>query len=320
MLPTDIQSKNVLISPLNWGFGHVSRCIPLIYKLLENGNSVFIACDIAQKRVFVQYFGQKVKFIEHEGYPFQFSGKGNYTNDLFFSLGKLLKRSKQELKEVERFIQELKIDIVISDHRYTFRSEKIYSIFITHQLNLPINWFQFPFKLYHKKQIKKFDSIWIMDKTENSLAGKLSVNKDFPNSSHIGWLSRFMLYPMNDLKSGSVLIISGPKEYWSNLFYVFSKELETNEIQTIVGSSEIQEFINSKKLNQNFYASDNWIETDELLLRTKKLYGYIGYTTLMDVEILNCDSHLIASPGQLEQEYLETLSKKKSRTNPGFNL
>jgi hypothetical protein len=62
------------------------------------------------------------------------------------------------------------------------------------------------------------------------------------------------------------------------------------------------------------------METDELLLRTKKIYGYFGYTTLMDIEILNCDSHLIASPGQLEQEYLETLSKKKSRTNPGFNL
>jgi hypothetical protein len=40
----------------------------------------------------------------------------------------------------------------------------------------------------------------------------------------------------------------------------------------------------------------------------------------MDVEILNYDSHLIASPGQLEQEYLETLKQKKSRTNPGFNL
>jgi hypothetical protein len=319
MLPTEIQSKNVLISPLNWGFGHVSRCIPLIYKLLENGNSIFIACDTAQKNVLVQYFGQKVKFIEHQGYPFQFSGKGNYTYDLFFSLGKLLKRSKQELKEVESYVQELKIDIIISDHRYTFRSEKIYSIFMTHQLNLPISWFQFPFKLYHKKQIRKFDSIWIVDKAKNSLAGKLSVNKHFPNSSNIGWLSRFMLYPKNDLKSGSVLIISGPKEYWSNLFNMFSRELESNEIQTIVGSSEIQELIQSKKLKQNFHASNDWIETDKLLLNTKKIYGYIGYTTLMDCKVLECEAKLIASPGQLEQEYLETLKQKKSRTNPGFN-
>jgi hypothetical protein len=39
----------------------------------------------------------------------------------------------------------------------------------------------------------------------------------------------------------------------------------------------------------------------------------------MDVEVLNCDSHIIASPGQLEQQYLEKIRQKKSRTNPGFN-
>ena len=319
MLPTEIHSKNVLLSPLNWGFGHVSRCIPLINQLLENNNSIFIACDTAQKSVFIQYFGQKVKFIEHQGYPFRFSGKGNYTMDLFFSIGKLLKRSKDEIKEVESYIKEFNIDFIISDHRYSFRSKMCFSIFMTHQLNLPISWLQFPFKLYHKKQIKKFDSIWIVDKRENSLAGKLSENKQYSSANYIGYLSRFMLYPKKEIKNGSVLIISGPKEYWANLFLVFSKELESNEIQTIVGSSDVQQLILSKKLNQKFHSSDNWIDTDELLLRTKKIYGYIGYTTLMDVEILNCDSYLIASLGQLEQEYLEKIRQKKSRTNPGFN-
>ena len=249
MLPTEIHSKNVLLSPLNWGFGHVSRCIPLINQLLGNNNSIFIACDAAQKSVFIQYFGQKVKFIEHQGYPFRFSGKGNYTMDLFLSIGKLLKRSKDEIKEVESYIKEFNIDFIISDHRYSFRSKMCYSIFMTHQLNLPISWLQFPFKLYHKKQIKKFDSIWIVDKQENSLAGKLSENKQYSNAEYIGYLSRFMLHPKKEIKNGSVLIISGPKEYWANLFLAFSKELESNEIQTIVGSSDVQQSIISEKLN-----------------------------------------------------------------------
>lgn len=311
MLPTEIQGKNVLISPLNWGFGHVSRCIPLIHNLLENDNQVFIACDTAQKSIFFQYFSQNVEFIAHRGYPFQFSGKGNYTIDLFFSLKKLINRSKKELDEVENYVQQLKIDFIISDHRYSFRSEKCHSIFVTHQLNLPVSWFQYPFKFYHNKQIKKFDSIWIVDNKFNSLAGKLSENKLFPNSIFIGWLSRFALYPKKEIKNGKVLIISGPKEYWSNLFLAFSKELESNEIETIIGSSEVLQFIRDKKLKQKFHASDNWIETDDVLLKTKKIYGYIGYTTLMDIEILGCDSHLIASPGQLEQEYLEKIRQKK---------
>jgi len=311
MLPTEIHSKNVLLSPLNWGFGHVSRCIPLINHLLENSNSIFIACNTAQKSVFIQYFGQKVKFIKHEGYPFHFSGKGNYSFDLLMSLRKHINRSREELKEVEDYVQKFSIDLVISDHRYTFRNENCYSIFMTHQLNLPISCFQFPFKLYHKKQIKKFDSIWIVDKQGNALAGKLSEIKQYSNANYIGFLSRFMLYPKKEIKNGSILIISGPKEYWANLFHAFSNKLELNEIQTIVGPKEVQQLINNEKLKQKFYSSDNWIETDKLLLRAKKIYGYIGYTTLMDVEILNCDSYLIASPGQLEQEYLEKTIQKK---------
>jgi len=319
MLLAEIQSKRILVSPLNWGFGHVSRCIPLIYKLLEKDNVIFIACNSAQKSVFIQYFEEKVSFLEHDGYPFQFAGKGNYTKDLFFSLIKLTNRSKNEAKEVETFVKEFKIDIVISDHRYTFRSENCTSIFMTHQLNLPLSCFQFPFTIYHNKQIKKFNSIWIIDKEESPLAGNLSNSRNFRNAKFIGLLSRFQLYSKLESKSGSVLIISGPKEYWSYLILAFSKELASNEIKTIVGSSEIQELIQSKKLTQKFHASNNWIETDTLILSAKKLYGFIGYTTLMDVEILNCDSHLIASPGQLEQIYLEKFSKKKSRTNPGFN-
>jgi hypothetical protein len=78
-------------------------------------------------------------------------------------------------------------------------------------------------------------------------------------------------------------------------------------IQLINGRGQL-----GKKLTQKFHVSDDWIKTDKLLLSTKKIYSYIGYTTLMDIEILSCESYLIASPGQLEQEYLEKISKKKS--------
>lgn len=311
MLPSEIQSKKILISPLNWGFGHVSRCIALIYELIKNDNTIFIACDSAQKNVFIQYFDGKVSFVEHRGYPFQFSGKGNYTKDLLFSIRQLINRSVKELREVDAFVKELNVDIIISDHRYTFRNKKYTSIFMTHQLRLPLVWFQFPLSFYHKKQIEKFNIIWVIDHMENTLAGDLSNNRNFLNAKYIGLLSRFQFYTKVEIKSGSALIISGPKEYWPYLFLAFSKELASNEIQTIIGANEVSKLILAKKLKQHFCASDNWIDTDILLLTTKKIYGYIGYTTLMDIEILNCESHLIASPGQLEQEYLEKIRQKK---------
>ncbi len=56
MLPSEVFSKNVLISPLNWGMGHVARCIPLISKLLEQSNLIYIACNESQREIFEFYF------------------------------------------------------------------------------------------------------------------------------------------------------------------------------------------------------------------------------------------------------------------------
>ena len=38
-------SKRILITPLNWGLGHATRCIPIIKELLNQGAQVFIATD-----------------------------------------------------------------------------------------------------------------------------------------------------------------------------------------------------------------------------------------------------------------------------------
>lgn len=303
----EVRNLRVLISPLNWGFGHVSRCIPLISQLLEQGNILFIACNVPQKQIFLDYFNEtSVKFIQHEGYPFQFSGKGNFAKDLFFSLRLLKIRSRLELSEVKQMVLSNQIDLIIADHRYTFRNEKCTSIFMTHQLNLPISWFQFPFNFYHKKQINKFDFIWLVDDEIKNLAGKLSINKKLINTLFIGTLSRFQLYEKSEEKTDSVLIVSGPKEYWESLFELFKKELISGEINKIIGPKESSKFLIDSKNLSAFISSENWIESDKILLNAKKIYGYIGYTTVMDVEELGCDSCLVPCPGQLEQIYLAT--------------
>ena len=39
------KQKNILISPLNWGLGHATRCIPIIETLLNKNENVLIAAD-----------------------------------------------------------------------------------------------------------------------------------------------------------------------------------------------------------------------------------------------------------------------------------
>jgi len=91
MSPSDLYGKTILISPLNWGMGHVSRCIPLIKKLKDQNNCIIIACNKNQQVVFESYFNTGLVFIDHEGYPFYFKGRGNFISDTIFNFKELKK-------------------------------------------------------------------------------------------------------------------------------------------------------------------------------------------------------------------------------------
>ena len=71
---SDVREKKILISCLNWGMGHVSRCIGLIQKLEKQGNTCVVAGNEAQLAVFKTYF-PLIETINHEGYPFNFSNE-----------------------------------------------------------------------------------------------------------------------------------------------------------------------------------------------------------------------------------------------------
>ena len=32
----------ILVAPLNWGLGHASRCVPLVQRMLDEGNEVIL--------------------------------------------------------------------------------------------------------------------------------------------------------------------------------------------------------------------------------------------------------------------------------------
>jgi spore coat polysaccharide biosynthesis predicted glycosyltransferase SpsG len=312
MKPSEIFGKRILISPLNWGFGHVSRCIPLINQLIKQNNKIFIACDEIQAEVFKNYFSNNLIFIFHAGYPFEFSGKGNFSFDLIKKSNRLYQRFKNELNETERIVSENSIDFVISDHRYGFRSKLCVSIFLTHQLILPLRWFQKSFQWYHRHLINAFDLKWVVDDERIRLAGKLSSITGFKNTEYIGFLSRFKeIKSALEKKHKGLLLISGPDEYVRFLVQSNLVFLNSGKIDIIVGVKKHFKLIESFGFSHLFEEANNWKFVDEIMLNSKKIYGYCGYTTLMDLQYLSCQSKLIPCKGQQEQMYL---SKLKAQT------
>ncbi len=295
--PADIRAKRILISPLNWGMGHVSRCIGIIHQLVVQGNEVFIACDEDQRAVFSEYF-DNVTFVQHTGYPFHFGGKGNFGWDLLVRSNSLRKRLKQEREEVKQYVKEYKIDLVLSDHRYGFISGDVPSIFITHQVNLPVKWFEKGVGVLHTKLMKRFGFVWVLDDEKSTLAGKLSENCP-DNGCYVGYYSRFSIYSDEVEKEyDNVLVASGPHVYAQELIHYFLDRQDQFNNLIVVHSS-------SMKLPEGITeVSGSWKEKDLVIRKAQRLISRSGYSTLMDCQYLGTEGSFIPTKGQAEQEYL----------------
>jgi hypothetical protein len=182
-----------------------------------------------------------------------------------------------------------------------------------------------PIQWLHQSFIRKFSEVWIIDDQEKRFAGKLSESLG-KRATYIGIHSRFNAtsYAPEEIKKEieCVLLISGPLEFSLALITHFKKEFnEMKGPKYIIGSKEIIPMLPAH-LSEYFKPNNNWKETDELLLKTKVIMSYCGYSTIMDVEFLQCEAKLIPTKGQLEQMYLAeklTANKKALINDQGFS-
>jgi hypothetical protein len=290
MRPENVNNKRILFSPLNWGMGHVSRSISLLQQLQLQGCKIVIACDEFQRSIYTEYL-KEATYISHPGYPFNFGGKGRFGWDLLKEVGPLNRRLNEEYVEVEQLVTDHEIDVVISDHRYGFRSDNTPSVFVTHQYNLPTKWYEKGVDILHKKLISRFDHVWILDHPDSRLAGKLSETKD-EKAEYIGPYSRFSSEIRPD-RSGTVLIASGPDIYAQQLI----DEYDGIEL-TVVCNDELHVSDTHSKV------TGGWKDKDEVIYKAEKIISRSGYSTIMDLEELGCSFELKPTPGQAEQIYL----------------
>lgn len=309
MAPEEIHNKRILISPLNWGMGHVSRCIPLIDLFLKNGNEVIVACNPMQKEIFKAYFVD-LTLVDHLDYPFDFAGKGSFELDLMKQFGALRSRLKSELKETESMVKQYGIDIVVSDHRYGFRSSSCHSVFLSHQLNLPVRWYEKWVQRIHHNLIRDFDEVWVPDTPDCALAGKLSSNEVGFKVRYIGPLSRFSLYAsIREKDISSITIISGPEVYGiKQVSEILNRGLAVDEMIIMPPTIYSKQAMSDPRL----VSSSNWVACDRLILRAKKIVSRSGYSTLMDIHQLKVPFEISPTTGQREQEYLAELWNKKA--------
>jgi spore coat polysaccharide biosynthesis predicted glycosyltransferase SpsG len=314
-------NKTIFYGALDWGLGHATRSVPIIKQLLKN-NAVILGVTPLTKLIFNEEF-PGLKKIDLPAYDITYSKALPLWMKLGWSAPRISGVIKEECKILEKIIVENKIDIVISDNRFGLYSDKIHSVFITHQLFLKAPVFENFGNKINQKYILKFNEVWVPDldgsgSSPESLSGELSHGKHFhKNVKYIGAQSRLqdVITEIEKDKYDYLVLLSGPEPSRSELEKILLEKLKSSDKKTaFVRGSEL--VVRSSELkNIDLYNFPKKEELKKLIFSSKKIICRSGYSTLMDMHLLGKkDLILIPTPGQTEQEYLAGYWKQKFGT------
>ena len=307
---TGNSNVRVLVAPLDWGLGHATRCIPIIYELLGLHFDVLIAAEGKTKKILQNEFPSLI-FLPLTGYEVRYS-KNKWL--LFFSLltqlPKLFRRIYYEHKWLKKIIKENNIGMVISDNRLGMYNSTITCIYITHQLKIKTG-NRFTEQLAQKIHyffINKYSACWVPDnKAANNLAGDLSHPEFLPKTpvKYLGPLSRFEKTTVNK-KYDYLVLISGPEPQRTIFEELMLEELKkvSGKIMLVRGLPEDDKPLiqNNDKIEiHNHLAA---AALNRAILQSGIVICRSGYTSIMDLIKLDQKAILIPTPGQTEQEYL----------------
>ncbi len=302
--------KHFLVAVLDWGLGHATRCVPIINFLQQAGHRVSLAGNGLSMELLRQEF-PGLPFYKLEAYNVTYSNSGNWMAHLFWQIPRLLTVINKEHGQVEQIITDNQVDYIISDNRYGCYSKNIPSVFITHQLNLPVpGWIKGVVNFFNHRMINRFSICWVPDDPELKLSGSLSMSK--LKTRYIGMQSRFRKQTITEDSELIVALVSGPEHQRTVFENLLVTQLETWPGKSIIvrGLPKGESKVHSTITFINHLASE---QLSTLVEQAGVIIARSGYSTLMDLfQLGKAKVILIPTPGQAEQEYLgEVLRTKK---------
>ncbi|MBR6492662.1 MAG: hypothetical protein IKT13_01875 [Paludibacteraceae bacterium] len=188
----------ILVAPLNWGLGHASRCIPLIQRLLDEGNEVILGGDGESLTLLRKHF-PKLRYAYLAPLNLKYSKGSRQVWAMLKAMPKLYFWALKDYTMLKALLREEPFDQVISDNRFGLysvseRSErsvlcqaKPVCIYMTHQLHIMLpkgwKWAESIASRLHTRIYTRFNKVWVPDyeDPEKSLAGELSHSIQISN-------------------------------------------------------------------------------------------------------------------------------------------
>lgn len=319
-------SKRVLITPLDWGLGHASRCVPLISEYIKQGNEVIVGAD-GQAAAFLKLHFPQLLHFKYPGFRVRYARRGGLLWQLALQLPSFYRSIEREHRMMRDLVREYQPDLILSDNRYGAWHPQVTSSLITHQISPACP--KFLCKTVYSRLDKlflPFSEILIPDfEGDQNLAGELAHGRETGVPMRfIGPLSRFSSDgQLPDVKSNMyalAAIISGPEPQRQLLEDELIKAFQSTGLPAILVQGKPADPIDRSigKLRIVNHLED--AELKRVLQQSERLFVRAGYSTLMDLHALGRKAILIPTPGQSEQEYLGAYHAKRAwheRLNQG---
>ena len=294
--------RNILIAPLNWGLGHATRCIPVINALIENNFNPIIASDGMALQLLKKEF-PLLTHLELPPYDIRYPKNGaSFKWKLLRSLPQIILASRKENKLVKQWVKTYNLQGIISDNRFGVYHQTVPSVYITHQLKvLSGKTTEISTDLHHYV-IQKFDECWVPDVvTRPHLSGKLGrLKKATFKLKYIGLLSRFQKKKLPIIYK-LLVVLSGPEPQRTLLETKVLIALSdyVGEILIVRGIVENKQVIEQHEniTQYNFMTSE---QLEDAINSSAIVLCRSGYSSLMDLSVLEKKVFLIPTPGQYE--------------------
>ena len=298
--------QKILVTPLNWGLGHATRCIPIIRDLLAQGHEVYLGSDGVALNLLKKEFPE-LPFIELPGYKIHYKGR-NLIYSLVLQSPNMLRAIIGEQRVVNDYCRKEGITTVISDNRLGSRGSDTYNIIMSHQLRviLPNKIMAYLATKLNHFWLNKYDELWVPDfAPPGNLTGIMALKDELSHVKYIGPLSRFRKLDL-PLQRDIVIVLSGPEPLRTELERQLISQLRLLDhsvllVRGIPGLNIALEDLSPNVEVAPFLTAD---QLNEAICSSQMVITRTGYTSVMDLIILEKPALLIPTPGQPEQEYL----------------
>jgi uncharacterized protein (TIGR00661 family) len=306
----------VLYGVCSWGLGHATRSLPILRKLIDEGNQVTIVATGSSLELLKMELGTRADYIDIPDYPLPYTEKSNvFLLKFAFFLPTMTKALIKEHKRIKKLLDKRRFDIIISDNRYGVFHKDVKSLLITHQLRVMaprrIKAIENGFERFNAYIQRYFKYVMVPDYEDDGISGDLAHNLNIIKNARLvyfGILSDFKkLDVVQDVDF--LFSISGPEPQRSVMENLILENINDIRGKIIVSlGRKTNDDVDKMRstLNENIQLFDFLPRKERELImnRSKFIVSRSGYSTLMDIYTLRKKAMFIPTPQQTEQEYL----------------